>query len=94
MFSLSDPCPDASKTLWEIPPSTQLTGFNYRRGMRGAERYSHHLRAMAVPHTAGKGNLWGQRGFMEEELGCPQGEERGRQVPPVPLWQQYPSSRT
>lgn len=62
--------------------------------MQGAERYSHHLCAMPCAPRSQEGEPVGQRGFIEKELGCPQGEEKGKQVPPIPLWQQYPSSRT
>lgn len=70
--------------------------------MRGAERCSCRLRAPG--RRAGRAASFGgqrgaERGEVEPWLGAPgcfpvQGEERGRLVPPVPLWQQYPSSRT
>lgn len=72
MFSLSDPCPDASKTLWEIPPPPSAPAL-----ITGEECEAQ----SAAPPAAALG--WARRGA-PEILGAHRegGQERGESCVP------------
>lgn len=66
MFSLSEPCPGASKTLWEIPPPPRAPA------LITAQECAELLPALSAAEPPNFG-LWGMEGFG----GAGEGQERG-----------------